>query len=432
MLEEQAGRSQADRSQVEAPAWKRHGGYVALVGILVLAGIAPMPLRPAADKQSVAKTERTQHELPQERLLTSLGVSGGSALALQPPPSPDEQESSPQPPATRQVEQVAHTAATSGIPANVLRAYRQAARSLADADPGCGLSVALLAAIGRVESGHAWGGAVDERGHTLRPIIGPRLDGGGTAAIRDTDGGRWDGDDQWDRAVGPMQFIPSTWSAWGVDADGDGVASPSNVFDAALAAGRYLCAGGGSLDDPETLRLAILSYNSSFRYLTVVLRWLDVYSGGMDAVAASPALYARSGSSGEAAEDGNGQSRAADGSGASGEGESAESDGEDAGSSDEEDSTEKENEGGLLQPPDDTGPVPAPQPSELVESGKKAVSETSRGIGRGVEEVGEKVGETVDEVGQNAGDAVGGAVGDELGKHVEEQVGNVGAVLGRR
>src|SRR3546814_20580862 len=57
-------------------------------------------------------------------------------------------------------------------------------------------------------------------------------------------GGRWDGDARWDRAVGPMQFIPGTWKSFGVDGSGDGLADPNNVFDAATAAARYLCHGG--------------------------------------------------------------------------------------------------------------------------------------------------------------------------------------------
>ena len=134
------------------------------------------------------------------------------------------------------------------LPARVLLAYRNAAASMRRSDPGCHLQWSLVAAIGKVESGHAFGGRVDRGGHTLTPILGPVLDGAGPfAAIPDSDGGRWDGDTTWDRAVGPMQFIPSSWAAWGQDADGDGTADPSDVDDAALATAAYLCAGDRDL-----------------------------------------------------------------------------------------------------------------------------------------------------------------------------------------
>lgn len=113
-----------------------------------------------------------------------------------------------------------------GIPASVLAAYRRAERRIADTDPGCGLPWQLLAAIGKVESGQAGGGRVDAAGTTLRPILGPVLDGNGFASISDTDGGAYDGDARYDRAVGPMQFIPSTWATWGQDGNGDGRAGP--------------------------------------------------------------------------------------------------------------------------------------------------------------------------------------------------------------
>lgn len=123
----------------------------------------------------------------------------------------------------------------------MLAAYRRAEQAVGASDPRCGLRWQLLAAIGKVESGQARGGQVDAAGTTLRPILGPVLDGNGFANISDTDGGAYDGDARYDRAVGPMQFIPSTWAAWGQDGNGDGKRDPGNVYDAALAAGRYLC-----------------------------------------------------------------------------------------------------------------------------------------------------------------------------------------------
>ncbi|MFD7705198.1 lytic transglycosylase domain-containing protein [Streptomyces caelestis] len=182
----------------------------------------------------------------------------------------------------------------SGIPATVLRAYRAAETSVGRTDPGCRLPWELLAAIGKVESGQARGGAVDRNGTTRGRITGPPLDGRGFALIRDTDGGAHDGDTVYDRAVGPMQFLPSTWARWGADGNGDGRADPNNVFDAALAAGHYLCAGDRDLGRAADLDRAVLSYNHSRPYLRLVRYWLDFYSRGVHTVPDGEGVVPRS------------------------------------------------------------------------------------------------------------------------------------------
>jgi len=177
-----------------------------------------------------------------------------------------------------------------GIPEIVLNAYRSAELAMAGAQPGCGLPWNLLAGIGKIESGHAGGGQTDAAGTTVTPILGPTLNGhlAGNEIITDTDRGLLDGDPTHDRAVGPMQFIPSTWARYATDGNGDGVADPNNVFDAALAAARYLCAGGLDLRDPAQESRAVLRYNNSTSYMANVLAWSTAYRTGGTAAPAVP------------------------------------------------------------------------------------------------------------------------------------------------
>ncbi|MBT2427411.1 lytic transglycosylase domain-containing protein [Streptomyces sp. ISL-112] len=216
-------------------------------------------------------------------------VEGDDAYHTELPPLESPQPPAPLKPPRAAVEPslplFARARSEAGIPATVLAAYRNAERSLRRGDPGCRLPWQLLAAIGKVESGQAAGGRVDARGTTLTPILGPALDGVGFALIRDTDNGVHDGDRTYDRAVGPMQFIPSTWANWAMDGNGDGRKDPDNIYDAALAAGHYLCAGGRDLGVRAELDRAILSYNRSDVYLRTVLSWLEFYRKGTHPVA---------------------------------------------------------------------------------------------------------------------------------------------------
>ena len=169
-----------------------------------------------------------------------------------------------------------------GIPGVMLDAYMRAADRLARTTPGCNLDWPLLASIGRIESGHARGGRVTENGTTVEPIVGPVLDGSpGVAAIRDTDGGRFDGDRTWDRAVGPMQFIPSTWAGYAADGNEDGERNPNNIYDATIGAGNYLCAHNADVSDPVQRARSVFRYNQSNEYVATVLYWADVYANGV-------------------------------------------------------------------------------------------------------------------------------------------------------
>ncbi|MGW4499346.1 lytic murein transglycosylase, partial [Micromonospora sp. NPDC004336] len=156
-----------------------------------------------------------------------------------------------------------------GISPVAMQAYGYAELVLAQTNRSCGLSWTTLAAIGFVESGHgqANNARLGQDGKALPEIIGLPLDGqGNRMRIPDTDGGRLDKDTTFDRAIGPMQFIPTTWQEIGADADNDGVKDPHDLDDAALAAGNYLCKGGRNLTIPADWWNAILSYNDVRQY----------------------------------------------------------------------------------------------------------------------------------------------------------------------
>lgn len=169
------------------------------------------------------------------------------------------------------------------IPGIVLGAYLRAERILAAQGFGCRVPWWLLAGIGQVESQQAGNGEVDEFGNTLRPILGPVLNGDdGLAAIPAMDP-QWSGGGTWARARGPMQFLEASWRGFG------GGGNPNNVDDAALAAGRYLCASHVDLTTPTGRAVAVFSYNHSNEYVRIVLIWANAYRTGITPVFDVPA-----------------------------------------------------------------------------------------------------------------------------------------------
>lgn len=85
------------------------------------------------------------------------------------------------------------------------------------------------------------------------------------ALILDTDDGVLDGDTVYDRAVGPMQFIPTTWRLFDADGNVDGETDPQNIYDAALASARYLCAASPMTTVAGEQR-AYFAYNHDLDY----------------------------------------------------------------------------------------------------------------------------------------------------------------------
>jgi membrane-bound lytic murein transglycosylase B len=208
-------------------------------------------------------------------LAVAPGASVPTATAVAPPPD-------------TVAEWARSLSAKTEIPARSLVAYAAAEAAIEQSVPACNISWATLAGVGRVESHHGrYGGSrISGDGVLTPPIIGIPLDGSpGVRAIADTDGGRLDGDAQWDRAVGAMQFLPTTWARWGVRAGGDTAdPDPQDIDDAALSAARYLCASGGDLSSAEGWWRAVMTYNRSVTY------GRDVYSGADAYAKAAAAL----------------------------------------------------------------------------------------------------------------------------------------------
>ena len=174
-------------------------------------------------------------------------------------------------------------ASSNGIPAPALAAYQRGAQIIDAADKSCNIPWELIAAIGRVESDHGryGGNKLTESGVSKPGIYGIALNGkNGTQAINDTDGGELDNDKVYDRAVGPMQFIPSTWQVVKVDADGDSKRNPQDIDDAALATAVYLCSGKDNLSQRKGQEAAVFRYNHSQDYVNLVLRIMEAYSSG--------------------------------------------------------------------------------------------------------------------------------------------------------
>lgn len=163
-------------------------------------------------------------------------------------------------------------AARAEIPADLLPVYMAASLTCP------GLPWPVLAAIGWVESRHARGAADPTSGDVVPPIVGPALDGhNGTKAIRDPSQ-----PDGWAHALGPMQFLSTTWARWGQlapDRPPDSIPDVQNAWDSIYSAAAYLCAGKPSIDD---IHAAVLRYNHSEAYFDQVIAKAGEYGLGSD------------------------------------------------------------------------------------------------------------------------------------------------------
>lgn len=175
------------------------------------------------------------------------------------------------------------TTERTGIPERALAAYAGAALRVGETHPECRIGWNTLAGIGQVESVHGSydGAEIGEDGVVEPEIIGVPLDGSeGVMEIPDTDEGELDGDDEWDRAVGPMQFIPTTWRQYAQDGDGDGQVDVHQYDDAALTAAVYLCDRGENLSSDRGWNDAVAAYNRSVEYAHDVADFAEDYAEG--------------------------------------------------------------------------------------------------------------------------------------------------------
>lgn len=267
-------------------ALARLAAALGLCGVLVV-GVGVVDLLGSPGSAPVAGPP------PKQRVLAA-PVQPGSAAPpvdqppIQPPPpqqQPQQQPQQPQPQGGEQSEPVRDWAngvsASVDIPERAVISYVNADLAMRSYQPQCRLSWATLAALARVESDHGrYGGTfLRSDARPARPIIGVPLNGApGVRKIADTDGGALDGDTTQDRAVGPFQFIPSTWEKWSTDGNGDGLGDPQNLDDASMTAARYLCSADRDLGSGKGWWSAVFSYNNSVHYGQQVYGLAETYA----------------------------------------------------------------------------------------------------------------------------------------------------------
>ncbi|NLE80181.1 MAG: murein transglycosylase [Rhodococcus sp.] len=271
---------------------KKAESHVRRNSVLALGGLLPIGLITAANSAGAtpkvpflvaasidaAAAEPEADLVPQAEKAPEAPPALPDPADIPPPPAPE-----PAPVQATPTLPTSIAAGALGIPEINLAAYQNAERILAVENPGCGMYWTLIAGIGRVESTHAYDGKTDAQGNMLEPVLGPVLNGSlaGNAVIADTDNGALDGNANYDRAVGPTQFLPETWNRYAADGNGDGVADPQNLFDSAVTTGKYLCDGGLNMRNPIDAAKAVHRYNNSAAYVANVLAWSVGYSTGI-------------------------------------------------------------------------------------------------------------------------------------------------------
>ena len=381
-------------AQKRLTTWQK---ATALVPLALLSGAWTTSL--AVSTSATASTPEASRTLPDGTTVPDEAIEAPASMTRPGSIAPGVPEGA--------ADRVIESASVNGIPAAALAAYQRGEQVINSADASCNLTWQLIAAIGRVESDHGrYGGNVlGDDGKSRPGIYGIPLDGSnGTAEIRDTDGGQYDDDQVYDRAVGPMQFIPSTWGIVGVDGDGDGVRDPQDIDDAALASAVYLCSGDEDLSTYGGQKAAVYRYNHSQEYVDLVISIMNAYLEGdyssvPNGIATSTVLtpsygdaVVTAGTSGDPkAKSRNADQRDGKRSGGTGGGSGGTSDGSSGGSGD----------GGTTPLPTGDDGTGGGSPVDVVEETVKdvtdAVGETTKKVTDPVEETAEDVTEPVTE-----------------------------------
>ena len=272
------------RHRKQQPATVSRSSVIALTGLVPAGVVATNAAAAVATDPTAASVAMQISALSAEPAQTAASAAGDPyamhAMAKQSPEARVEVKSVALDPNRPRNEL---PVAASGIPGIAEAAYISAAQILSEENPDCNMPWTMLAGIGRVESTHMNNGRADADGNALAPVFGPVLDGSlsGNNVIHDSDGGMLDGFSGYDRAVGPMQFLPETWTQFAADGNRDGISDPQNYYDATLTAGKYLCSGGTDMRDPAQQTRAILRYNNSMAYVANVMAWEQSYQTGI-------------------------------------------------------------------------------------------------------------------------------------------------------
>lgn len=147
-----------------------------------------------------------------------------------------------------------------GVPDLAAKAYLNASVRVTELHPECTVPPEVLVAFGRQESDHGQVVEWDDTGHSIGILKGYANTGD------DTEGGELDGDTEADWAVGPMQFIPTTWKAYAQDGDGDGKAEPGSFYDSALTGAWHICSLAGAFPKASVIAAAWAQYDTAYRY----------------------------------------------------------------------------------------------------------------------------------------------------------------------